>query len=86
MAFNYANLTALFQANGFSLWHYKSTGDTGNVIDTSGYFNGAAGVMNVGDIIIATGSDRTSIIQVLSNTGTVVDCSDGLTVTATNTR
>lgn len=86
MAFNYLNLTALVQMNGFTLWHYKTSVDNGNTIDTINYFNGAAAVMAVNDLIIATGTDRTVIALILSNTGTVVDISDGLTVTATNTR
>lgn len=86
MAFNPLNLNPLIQGNGFTLWHYKSAGDTGNTIDTIGYFNGAANIMNVNDVIIINASDRSVIALVLTNTGAVVDTTDGLTITATNTR
>ena len=45
------NLSALFYANGFTLWHYKAT-DTTTEIQTAGYFNGVYYRMAVGDFIL----------------------------------
>jgi hypothetical protein len=85
MAFIATNLNPLVQGNGFTLWHYK-TADTGNTVDTIGYFNGASNIMAVNDVLIIVASDRIVISFVLTNAAGVVDITDGLTVTATNTR
>ena len=54
----------------------------------TGYFNDVAGELTVGDIIISvtsTGGTLASTIHtVVSNTGTVVDLSDGTTITQTD--
>ena len=52
MAYDASNLSALSYANGFTLWHYK-TPDTSAVVDSTGYFNGAAAMLRVGDFIFA---------------------------------
>jgi len=44
MAYDPNNLSALTYANGFTLWHYK-TPDSTTTVDTSGYFNEAAGML-----------------------------------------
>ena len=41
MAYDPNNLSALTYANGFTLWHYKTTGHDA-AVDTTGYFNNAA--------------------------------------------
>jgi hypothetical protein len=88
MAFNSANLSALVHANGFTLFHYKTT-DTDTVVSTSGYFNNAAGQMRVGDIVhLATATGGTPIYGqtvVLSNTGTVVDVADITVISSVDT-
>ena len=50
MAYNSDNLSALIYANGFTRWHYKTPDDLDQVLDPS-YFNGAAGMLRVGDRI-----------------------------------
>lgn len=52
MAYDPTNLSALSYANGFTLWHYK-TSDASADVDTSGYFSDAAGMMRIGDFIFA---------------------------------
>ena len=52
MAYNPKNLSVLAYANGFTLWHYTST-DDGTVVDNTGYFNAAADMLRVGDMILA---------------------------------
>lgn len=44
------NLSVLAYANNFTLWHYKTTDAS---VTSGGYFNNAADVMRVGDLIIA---------------------------------
>jgi len=69
------------------LWSYTST-DAKTVIDGEGYFNSAADVLKVGDLIYvhaSTGGTRTySLHPVVSNTGTVVDIGDGTAISATD--
>lgn len=71
-----------------AIYSYSST-DAQSVIRVSGYFNSVASVLKVGDIIFcysATGGTPVmSTAYVNSNTGTVVDITDGVTVTATDT-
>jgi hypothetical protein len=63
---------------------------TSSVTDVreTGYFNDVASDLTVGDIIISvtsTGGTLASTIHtVVSNTGTVVDLSDGTTITQTD--
>ena len=72
MAYDPNNLSALTYANGFTLWHYK-TPDLSDTVDTSGYFNEAAGMLRVGDFILANASPTGGVFVVNSNTGGVVD-------------
>lgn len=79
MAYKSSDLSVIAYANGFTLWHY-STADAAAVVDTSGYFNDAADMLRVGDMILAnTGTGGTlvsGILHVSSNTGGVVDVDD----------
>lgn len=69
--------------------HTYSTADTIADVNTTGYFNSLASLLRVGDIIFCYtstgGTPAMSIVWVNSNTGSVVDVTDGLTVTATDT-
>jgi hypothetical protein len=86
MAFVAADLTLVnYSGNGFHIWHYVSTGDANNAIDAAGYFNGASNEMNVGDVIFVNSSNGFGIVNVLSNSGGVVDTGDVVTM-ATDTR
>jgi hypothetical protein len=71
--------------NAPQLWTYKSADAIADV-NTSGYFNSAASLLKVGDIVFVydSATPTSSIVFVTSNTGTVVDVTNGLTVTATN--
>jgi hypothetical protein len=79
MAYDPSNLSALTYANGFTLWHYR-TADAAAVVDTSGYFNDAAGMLRVGDFIFGNfgGTPGHGVMAVLSNSGGVVDVADAL--------
>ena len=71
-----------------AIYTYAST-DAQSVIRASGYFNTIAATLKVGDIIFcysATGGTPVmSTAYVNSNTGTVVDITDGVVITATDT-
>ncbi len=74
--------------NAPAIYTYSST-DAQSVIRASGYFNSVSSILNVGDIIFcysATGGTPVmSTAYVNSNASGVVDITDGVTVTATDT-
>lgn len=74
--------------NAPAIYTYSST-DAQSVIRASGYFNTVASILKVGDLVFcysATGGTPVmSTAYVVSNTGTVVDITDGVVVTATDT-
>jgi len=84
MAYDPNNLSALTYANGFTLWHYK-TPDSTTTVDTSGYFNEAAGMLRVGDFILASASSSGGVFVVNSNAGGVVDVDNITTFGGSNT-
>jgi hypothetical protein len=87
MAFTSASLTRLAGASGVSLWHY-TTADAVADVNTAGYFNSAAGMMELNDVVLCVSSTGTtpviSQLYVNANSGTVVDVIDGVTITATD--
>jgi hypothetical protein len=74
--------------NAPAIYSYAST-DAQTVIRVSGYFNAVSSVLKVGDIVFcysATGGTPVmSTAYVVSNASGVVDITDGVTVTATDT-
>jgi len=74
--------------NAPAIYSYSSA-DAQSVIRASGYFNSVASVLKVGDIVFcysATGGTPVmSTAYVVSNASGVVDITDGVTVTATDT-
>ena len=68
------------------IWTYTSA-DAIATVNTSGYFNDASKVLTVRDIIFVVDSatPTTSIVSVLSYASGVVDVSDGLAITETDT-
>tara|TARA_R100001443_G_scaffold1750_7_gene6148 strand:+ start:4726 stop:4989 length:264 start_codon:yes stop_codon:yes gene_type:complete len=85
MAYTSAGLTRMAGGGGHNIWYYDST-DTLETVDQEGYFNDAAGMINVGDIVFVYDNDAPAmtICTVLSNTGTVVDLSDGTALDLTD--
>ena len=73
MAYNSSNLSVLAYANDFTLWHYATTDAA---VTGAGYFNKAADMVRVNDLIITTldtdGSPSTVFYIVTANTGTAV--------------
>lgn len=88
MAFQSKNLSVLAYANGFTLWHY-TTADIATDVDTTGYFNTAAEMVRIGDMVLAntnTAAVPTSGIYLVSaNAAGVVDVADMTAVGALNT-
>ena len=73
MAFDSQNLSVLAYANGFTLWHYKSTADTLATLTGSGYFNNASDMLRLGDTLTLQDSgDDVAAIRVAGNSGGVV--------------
>jgi len=86
MAFASSGLTRVGGDSNGSLWMYTSA-DAIATVNTAGYFNSAANMLDVRDLIIVrdTNAPTTSFCTVLSNTGSVVDVSDGTAVVETDT-
>lgn len=85
MAFASSGLTRVGGDSNGSLWMYTSA-DAIATVNTAGYFNSAANMLDVRDLIIVrdTNVPTTSFCTVLSNTGSVVDVSDGTAVAETD--
>ena len=77
MAYASKDLSVLAYANGFTLWHY-TTPDAATDVDTAGYFNGAAGLLRAGDMLLAncaagTVTPAAGMLVVASSSGGAVD-------------
>lgn len=76
MTFTASDLSVLAYANNFTLWHYVTTDDA---VTGANYFDNAAGMLRVGDLIIANvDTDGTPVNKFYLVTG-----NDGSTVTVT---
>ena len=87
-ATGFSTIAASKKGNSISLYAYTTADAIGDV-NTSGYFNALADTLAVGDVIFARtstgGTQALSIVYVASNASGVVDVTDGLTITATDT-
>lgn len=85
MAYAASGLARIGGDSNGSLWMYTTT-DAIATVNTAGYFNDAANMLAVRDLIIVcdTNVPTTNFVNVLSNTGTVVDVSDGTAVAETD--
>ena len=76
MAFRPENLSALSYANGFTLWHYRTT-EPATDVDATGYFNAAHNLLRVGDFVLLNAGIGTvpvhGVLVVASNVGGTVD-------------
>lgn len=50
MSLQLSDMSVLAYANNFTMWHYKTTDAS---VETSNYFDNAAEMMNVNDLIFA---------------------------------
>lgn len=71
--------------NAPQLWTYSSA-DAIATVNTAGYFNSAASLLKVGDLIYVydTANVLGHLVYVNANNGTTVDVTDGLAVTSTD--
>tara|TARA_Y100001937_G_scaffold126951_1_gene197630 strand:- start:1498 stop:1761 length:264 start_codon:yes stop_codon:yes gene_type:complete len=85
MAYSASGLTRMAGGGGHNLWYYDSA-DALSAVRASGYFNDAASMMNVGDVVFVYDNDAPTlgVSVVLSNTGSVVDIADGTAITVTD--
>tara|TARA_B100000073_G_C23570825_1_gene508073 strand:- start:500 stop:763 length:264 start_codon:yes stop_codon:yes gene_type:complete len=85
MAYSASGLHRIGGASGVNLWIYQTT-DAIATVNSAGYFNDSANMLNVRDLIIVmdTNVPTTNFCTVLSNTGSVVDVSDGTAVAETD--
>lgn len=70
MAYQSKNLSVIAYANGFTFWHY-ATEDTASIVDEANYFDDAADMLRVGDVMLAnldtSGDLTTAFLAVSSN-------------------
>lgn len=86
MAYSASGLTNMASGGGYNMWFYSSE-DALSVVRASGYFNNAASMMNVGDVVFVYDNNAPTlgISVVLSNDGSTVDIADGTAITVTDT-
>lgn len=85
MAYSASGLTRLAGGGGYNMWYYSSV-DALSVVRASGYFNDAATMMNVGDLVAVYDNNAPAMAWtiVLSNDGSTVDCADGTALTVSD--
>ena len=90
MAYDSAGFTTFSAAKrgtAPAMYGYK-TADTIATVNTEGYFNDMSDTLAIGDLIYVvsstSGTRVSTLTQVLSNTGGVVDVADGTTLAATD--
>jgi hypothetical protein len=86
-ATGFSTVGASKAGNSPAIYAYKTTDAIADV-NTSGYFNTLANVLSVGDLIYcvtSTGSTAVAtLVYVVSNSGGVVDVTDGTTLANTD--
>jgi N-acetylmuramic acid 6-phosphate (MurNAc-6-P) etherase len=89
MAFDSANLIRIGGGSGQNLWYYSTT-EAQTVVDAASYFDDAANMLNVNDVIICiTATGGTPVVThayVNANDGSTVDIVNGVAITATDSR
>lgn len=60
MAFQNKNMSVIAYANGFTIWHYKTSDCLQELLN--GYFNPVSDLMNKNDMIILNASDMNCIM------------------------
>lgn len=90
MAYSHPGLHRIGPSNSDvpTLWVYSTT-DTAATVNTAGYFNDAADDLNINDVILVAsstgGTPVLSWMYVNANASGVVDVTDGVVITATDT-
>lgn len=63
MPFTASDLSALVQANAFTLWHYRTT-DTRATVSALGYFTAVAAQLQPGDLLILQAADALALLPI----------------------
>lgn len=93
MAYDANELALMAHGRNRKLYAYYTT-DAPATVDTSGYFNAASGMLDIGDVILVVQVDDVAAPGsvtaagwhlVLSNDGTTVDVSDATAIAVTDT-
>jgi hypothetical protein len=90
MPFDAPGLTPLTQANGFSLWHYRTT-DSRAAVLAPGYFAPVADRLRPGDVLVVQAADATALMSIRADgtaaTGVTLDAAAaGLALTRSATQ
>ena len=85
MAYAASGLCRLNGVSNGNLWTYNTT-DAIAAVNSANYFNDAANMLKVRDVIIVkdTNTPTTNFVTVLSNNGSAVDVSDGTAIAETD--
>ena len=87
MAYSSNDLVCIGGGSGRRLWYY-TTADTIADVNTAGYFNNAANMLNLNDVIMTvTSTGGTPVVghtYVNANDGSTVDVVNGVAITATD--
>ncbi len=85
MAYAASGLSRMAGDSNGNLWQYTTT-DAIAAVNSANYFNDAANMLKVRDVIIVkdTNTPTTNHCTVLSNNGTAVDISDGTAIAETD--
>ncbi len=87
MAYSASGLHCIGGGSGQRLWYYV-TADTIADVNTAGYFNDAANMLNLNDVIMAvTSTGGTPVVShtyVNANDGSTVDVVNGVAITNTD--
>ena len=74
MAFKNRDMSVIAYANGFTLWHYKTSEDAMQaIIGNNKYFGKIYTLCNIGDLIIVNCPDTTAML-VIENIGDNTVC------------
>ena len=93
MAYDKDQLVLMAHGRNRKLHAYYTT-DTPATVDTAGYFNSAAAMLDIGDVILVVQVDDTATVGsvtaagwhvVVSNDGSTVDVSDATAIATTDT-
>jgi len=66
MIFAIRNLSVLSYAQGFTLWHYRAGQARLDDVATLGFFNNAADLLKVGDMMMISGIDGGRLVFIAS--------------------
>jgi hypothetical protein len=67
MAFAIRNLSVLAYANGFTLWHYKASGEEQTTVAAPSFFRDAGDMLASGDMVMVSAPDYGGILNIIGD-------------------